>query len=58
MITSLMGAGFPPESAVKIAKSFVPSAEISDEVMQSISEGEQGGMNEDLWSMLQAGREV
>lgn len=58
MITSLMGAGFPPESAVKIAKSFVPSAEISDDVMQSISEGEQGGMNDDLWGMLQAGREV
>ena len=44
------------ESAVNIAHSCVPSVEIDDRTMQSLSGGEAENMDADLWSMFNAGR--
>lgn len=52
----LAGLGMSLESAVNIAHSCVPSVEIDDNTLQSLSSGEAENMDADLWSMFNAGR--
>lgn len=50
--------GIPLGSAIKIAKSFVPSAELDEETMNAIIENEIEGMDEDMWNQMNAGQDM
>lgn len=51
-----VAAGVPLASAVQIAKSFVPAAEIDEKTMEALGAGEAEGLDVGLWEALQAGR--
>lgn len=51
----LMGTGWPLKEAVTMAQKFVPSAEIDENIMDVLTQGEKEGMNEDLWNALNGG---
>jgi hypothetical protein len=48
----LIGTGWPLKEAVTMAQKFVPSAEIDNNIMNALTEGESEGMDEDLWKKL------
>lgn len=50
--------GVPLQSAVKIARNFVPNAEIDEETMDKLGMNEAEGMDEAMWEQLNAGREM
>lgn len=50
--------GIPLGSAIKVAKSFVPSAELDEETMNAITENEVEGMDEDMWNQMNAGQNM
>ncbi len=50
--------GIPLGSAIKVAKSFVPSAELDEETMNAITENEIEGMDEDMWNQMNAGQDM
>lgn len=50
--------GIPLGKAIKIAQSFVPSAEIDEETMNAIESSEVDGMDEGMWDQMNAGREM
>lgn len=50
--------GIPLAKAVKIAQTFVPSAEIDEETMQAFEENEVEGMDDDMLSQMTAGRDM
>ena len=50
--------GIPLGSAIKVAKSFVPSAELDEETMNAITENEVEGMDEDMWNQMNAGQDM
>lgn len=50
--------GIPLAKAVKIAQTFVPSAEIDEETMQAFEENEVEGMDDDMLSQMAAGRDM
>lgn len=54
----LVAMGIPLATAVKVAKTFVPSAEIDEETMQQFEENEVEGMDEDMLSQMTAGRDM
>ena len=54
----LTAMGSPLKTALNVAKSFVPSAELDEEVMNGLTAGEDEGMDEDLWNAVNAGREM
>lgn len=54
----LVAMGVPLENAVKIAQKFVPSAEIDEETMATLTEVNAEGIDENLWELLGAGREM
>jgi hypothetical protein len=51
----LMGTGWPLKEAVTMAQKFVPSAEIDENIMDVLTQGEKEGMDEDLWNALNGG---
>ena len=53
----LVAVGIPLAQAVTMAKKFVPSAEVDDNLMQELSAGIAEGMDEGLWNILQQGRD-
>lgn len=54
--SSLAALGLPVETAVNIAHSCVPSAEIDEQTMRTLTAGESADIDADLWQMLNAGR--
>ena len=50
--------GIPLGSAIKVAKSFVPSAELDEETMNAITENEVEGMDEDMWNQMNARQDM
>lgn len=50
--------GVPLQNAVKIARNFVPSAEVDEETMNTLGMNEAEGMDEAMWEQLNAGREM
>lgn len=54
----LTAMGSPLKTAINVAKSFVPSAELDEEVMNELTAGEDEGMDEDLWNTVNAGRDM
>ena len=58
IVGQLTAMGTPMETAFKLAQKFIPSAEIDDEIMESIGAGESEGMDEQMWEQMNAGREM
>jgi hypothetical protein len=52
MAGQLVAMGVPLATAVKVAKSFVPSADLDDETMKALGEGDDNGMDGGLWDMM------
>lgn len=52
MAGQLVAMGVPLATAVKVAKSFVPSADLDDETMEALGEGDDNGMDGGLWDMM------
>ena len=50
--------GIPLQNAVKIARNFVPNAEIDEETMDALGMNEAEGMDEAMWEQINAGREM
>ena len=58
IVGQFVATGVPLNTAVKIAKSFVPSAEIDEETMNAIDAGDAEGLDENMWEQMNAGREM
>ena len=58
MAGQFVAMGVPLSTAVKVAKKFVPSAEIDEETMESLTAGEAEGMDESMWETMNAGRDM
>ena len=58
MAGQFVAMGVPLSTAIKVAQKFVPSAEIDEETMNSLTAGEAEGMDENLWQSMNAGREM
>ena len=58
MAGQFVAMGVPLTTAIKVAKTFVPSVEIDDETMQALGEGEAAGMDEQMWETMNAGRDM
>ena len=54
----LTAMGSPLKTAIDVAKSFVPSAELDEDVMAELTAGEAEGMDENLWESMNAGRDM
>jgi hypothetical protein len=54
----LSAMGAPLQTAIKVARTFVPSAELDDETMAELTAGEAEGMDEQMWESMNAGREM
>ena len=54
----LSAMGSPLKTALNLAKSFGPSAEIDEGIMNELTAGEDEGMDEDLWNSVNAGRDM
>ena len=54
----LSAMGAPLQTAIKVAKVFVPSAELDDETMDELTAGEAEGMDEQMWEQMNAGRDM
>lgn len=50
--------GVPLSTAIKVAHKFVPSADIDEETMESLTAGEAEGMDEQMWEQMNAGRDM
>lgn len=48
--------GMPITSAIKLGQKFVPSAEIDQETMDKLEQGESEGMDSEMWDQLNGGR--
>lgn len=55
ILATLSQIGLPLDSALKIAKSFAPSAEIDEKLLENLG-GENEGMDAELWNLINAGR--
>ena len=58
IIAQLCAAGVPLAAAVKTARGFVPKAEIDAETLDAMGAGDNNGVDESLWNMVNAGREM
>jgi hypothetical protein len=58
MIQTLSGAEVPLDTSVNIAKTFIPNVDISDDVIKSLSGGDDSEMTADIWEMLNANRGI
>ena len=58
MAGQFVAMGVPLSTAIKVAKTFVPSAEIDEETMESLTSGEAEGMDEGMWESMNAGRDM
>ena len=58
MAGQFVAMGVPLSTAIKVAQKFVPSAEIDDETMESLTAGEAEGMDDDMWNTMNAGRDM
>ena len=54
----LTAMGSPLKTAIDVAKSFGPSAELDEDVMAELTAGEAEGMDENLWERMNAGRDM
>lgn len=54
----LSAMGAPLSTAIKVAKAFVPSAELDDETMAKLTAGEAEGMDDQMWETMNQGREM
>ena len=54
----LSAMGAPLSTAIKVAKTFVPSAELDDETMDELTAGEAEGMDEQMWETMNQGRDM
>lgn len=54
----LVAMGVPLGTSIKVAKKFVPSADLDEKTMDELSSGDNEGMDENLWNELNAGREM
>lgn len=57
MTGQFVAMGVPLTEAIKIAKKFIPSAEIDKETMDALGAGEAEGIDANLWEQINAGRE-
>lgn len=48
--------GMPITDAIKLGQKFVPSAEIDQETMDKIEQGEAAGMDDEMWNQVNGGR--
>lgn len=58
IIQTLSGVGVPLDTSVNIAKTFIPNVDISDDIINSLSGGDDSEMTADIWEMLNANRGV
>ena len=58
MAGQFVAMGVPLSTAIKVAQKFVPSAEIDEETMESLTAGEAEGMDEGMWETMNAGRDM
>ena len=58
MAGQFVAMGVPLSTAIKVAQKFVPSAEIDEDTMASLTAGEAEGIDESLWQSMNAGREM
>ena len=58
MAGQFVAMGVPLSTAIKVAQKFVPSAEIDEETMDSLTGGEAEGLDDNLWEQINAGREM
>lgn len=54
----MVGVGLPLKTALNVAKKFVPSAELDDEILDLMDEGEAEGIDPGLWEELNANRNM
>ena len=58
ILGGLVGTGVPFEQAIETARGFVPSAEISGGLLESIIAGESEGISDGLWESINAARSL
>ena len=58
MAGQLVAMGVPLSTAIKIAQKFVPSAELDEDTMESLTAGEADGMDNDMWEQMNTGRDM
>lgn len=58
IIGGLVAVGAPLSTAVKVAKKFIPSADLDEQTMDELTGGEAEGMDQDLWNTLNAAQEM
>ena len=58
MAGQFVAMGVPLSTAIKVAQKFIPSAEIDEETMESLTAGEAEGMDEGMWETMNAGRDM
>ena len=56
MIQYLNSVGIPLKESIELAKTFVPSANISEKTMKALTDADDSEMTADIWEMLQANR--
>lgn len=54
----LSAMGAPLQKAIKVAKAFIPSAEIDEDTMNELTAGEAEGLDENMWESMNAGRDM
>lgn len=54
----LSAMGAPLQTAIKVAKAFVPSAELDEDTMNELTAGEAEGMDENMWAQMNEGRDM
>lgn len=57
IIGGLVAVGAPLSTAVKVAKKFIPSADLDEKTMDELTGGEAEGMDADLWNTLNAAQQ-
>lgn len=55
----LVAMGVPLETAIKVSKKFVPSAELDEDTVNELATaGDNEGMDADMWEQMNAGRDM
>lgn len=57
IIGGLVAVGAPLSTAAKVAKKFIPSADLDEQTMSELTGGEAEGMDQELWDTLNGGQQ-
>ena len=56
IIQTFNSVGIPLKESIELAKTFAPSADISEETMKALTDADDSEVTADIWEMLQANR--